>query len=134
MPDLKIHYDLAELRGYHYHTGVVFAAYSIGHGKAIAKGGRYDNMGIGKVISRPATGFSADMNHWVMLSGVSASPYAPGILAPWGNEAPLLGKIDDLRGQGERVIQELPDVDYDQTYGCSRRLVKQSGQWEVVPI
>ena len=135
IPGLNIHYDLAELRGYHYHTGVVFAAYSVGHGKAIAKGGRYDNMGLGKVISRPATGFSADLNQWVLLSGVSSTPYAPGILAPVGNEASLLSKISELREQGERVIQELPDVEVDQGYGCDRRLVKQqSGDWAVVPI
>ena len=134
MPGLDIHYDLAELRGYHYHTGVVFAAYSIGHGKAIAQGGRYDNMGLGNVVSRPATGFSADMNQWVRLSGISATPYAPGILAPWENESTLLEKIDELRQQGERVIQELPGIDTEQTHGCDRRLIKQSGQWEVVSL
>jgi ATP phosphoribosyltransferase regulatory subunit len=134
MPGLSIHFDLAELRGYHYHTGVVFAAYSVGHGKAIAQGGRYDNMGVGKVTSRPATGFSGDLNQWVRLSGVSTTPYTPGILAPWGNERSLLEKIDELRQQGERVIQELPDVDVDQSHGCDRRLVLQSDQWNVIPI
>jgi len=134
MPGLKIHYDLAELRGYHYHTGVVFAAYSIGLGKAIAQGGRYDNMGLGDVVSRPATGFSADLNQWVGLSGISTTPYAPGILAPWSNDAGLLEKIDALRQAGERVIQELPDIDEDQRSGCDRRLTQNNDQWEVVPI
>ena len=134
MPGLKIHYDLAELRGYHYHTGVVFAAYSIGLGKAIAQGGRYDNMGLGDVVSRPATGFSADLNQWVGLSGISTTPYAPGILAPWSNDAGLLEKIDALRQAGERVIQELPDIDEDQQSGCDRRLTQKDNQWEVVPI
>jgi ATP phosphoribosyltransferase regulatory subunit len=134
MPGLNVHYDLAELRGYHYHTGVVFAAYSVGHGKAIATGGRYDNMGLGKVSSRPATGFSADLNQWVRLSGVSTTSYAPGILAPWVNETPLLEKINQLRQQGERVIQELPDVDADQGHGCDRRLVKRADAWEVIPL
>jgi ATP phosphoribosyltransferase regulatory subunit len=134
MPGLKIHYDLAELRGYHYHTGVVFAAYSIGLGKAIAQGGRYDNMGLGDVVSRPATGFSADLNQWVGLSGISTTPYAPGILAPWSNDASLLEKIDALRQAGERVIQELPGIDEDQQSGCDRRLTQKDNQWEVVPI
>ena len=134
IPGLKIHYDLAELRGYHYHSGVVFAAYSVGLGKAIAQGGRYDNMGLGDVVSRPATGFSADLNQWVGLSGISTTPYAPGILAPWSNDAGLLEKIDALRQAGERVIQELPDIDEDQQSGCDRRLTQKDNQWEVVPI
>jgi len=134
IPDLKIHYDLAELRGYHYHSGVVFAAYSIGLGKAIAQGGRYDNLGLGDVVSRPATGFSADLHQWVGLSGISTTPYAPGILAPWGNDAGLLEKIDVLRQSGERVIQELPGLDVDQSSGCDRRLILQDNHWEVVSI
>jgi len=134
MRGLKIHYDLAELRGYHYHTGVVFAAYSIGLGKAIAQGGRYDNMGVGDTLSRPATGFSADMYKWVGLSGISTTPYSPAILAPLGGDASLLEKIDALRQAGERVIQELPDVEADQQSGCNRRLIKQGNDWEVVPI
>jgi ATP phosphoribosyltransferase regulatory subunit len=134
IPGLKIHYDLAELRGYHYHSGVVFAAYSVGLGKAIAQGGRYDNMGLGDVVSRPATGFSADLNQWVGLSGISTTPYAPGILAPWSNDVGLLEKIDALRQAGERVIQELPGIDEDQQSGCDRRLTHKDNQWEVVPI
>lgn len=54
-------YDLAELRGYGYHSGVVFAAYAGGRSHAIAQGGRYDE--VGKVFgrARPATGFSLDL-------------------------------------------------------------------------
>jgi len=54
-------YDLAELRGYGYHSGVVFAAYTAGRSHAIAQGGRYDE--VGKVFgrARPATGFSMDL-------------------------------------------------------------------------
>ena len=135
IPGLKIHYDLAELRGYNYHTGVVFAAYSIGQGKAIAQGGRYEIIGLGDARSRPATGFSGDMNDWVRLSGISTTPYTPGILAPYDDsDAGLWQAIDRLREGGERVIQELPDVEVNQQSGCDRRLVKQDGQWEVVPI
>jgi ATP phosphoribosyltransferase regulatory subunit len=134
MPALTIHYDLAELRGYNYHTGVVFAAYSIGLGKAIAQGGRYDNMGIGDTLSRPATGFSADVNKWVSLSGISTSAYAPGILAPYNTESSLLEKIEQLRQSGERVIQELPDVEGNQTSGCDRRLTRKDDHWQVEPI
>ncbi len=132
LPGLKLHFDLAELRGYHYHTGIVFAAYSIGRGKAIAQGGRYDNIGQDFGVPRPATGFSADLKQWVRLSGEQKTEYQAGILAPWDNDADLQQKIEQLRQSGERVIQQLDDG--DDYMGCDRQLVKQNNQWEVVPI
>lgn len=67
MPKLPIHIDLAELRGYRYQTGVVFAAFVPGHGREIARGGRYDGVGAEFGASRPATGFSADLNELLRL-------------------------------------------------------------------
>ena len=55
-PHIAPHFDLAELRGYHYHTGIVFAAYAPGHGRALANGGRYDDVGAVFGRARPATG------------------------------------------------------------------------------
>jgi ATP phosphoribosyltransferase regulatory subunit len=54
-------FDLAELRGYHYHSGVVFDAYCDGVGGTVARGGRYDEVGKAFGRSRPATGFSIDL-------------------------------------------------------------------------
>jgi ATP phosphoribosyltransferase regulatory subunit len=54
-------FDLAELRGYHYHSGVVFDAYCDGVSGAVARGGRYDDAGSAFGRSRPATGFSIDL-------------------------------------------------------------------------
>ncbi|NKF22509.1 ATP phosphoribosyltransferase regulatory subunit [Solimonas marina] len=67
MPKLPIHLDLAELRGYRYHTGMVFAAFVSGHGREIARGGRYDGVGAEFGAARPATGFSADLNELLRL-------------------------------------------------------------------
>jgi ATP phosphoribosyltransferase regulatory subunit len=67
-PKLPIHVDLAELRGYSYHTGIVFAAFAEGHGREIARGGRYDGVGAEFGVSRPATGFSADLNELLRLA------------------------------------------------------------------
>ncbi|HET8882276.1 MAG TPA: ATP phosphoribosyltransferase regulatory subunit [Solimonas sp.] len=67
MPKLPIHLDLAELRGYRYHTGIVFAAFVPGHGREIARGGRYDGVGHDFGAARPATGFSADLNELLRL-------------------------------------------------------------------
>jgi len=54
-PDVELYLDLCELRGYHYHTGIVFAAYAPGLGQAIGNGGRYDHVGEAFGRSRPAT-------------------------------------------------------------------------------
>jgi ATP phosphoribosyltransferase regulatory subunit len=58
---IPVSFDLAELRGYHYHSGVVFDAYCDGMSGAVARGGRYDE--VGKAFGRPraATGFSIDL-------------------------------------------------------------------------
>lgn len=73
---LPIHIDLAELRGYRYQTGIVFAAFVPGHGREVARGGRYDGVGSEFGISKPATGFSADVNDLLRLGGLVAAPKA----------------------------------------------------------
>jgi ATP phosphoribosyltransferase regulatory subunit len=67
-PKLPVHVDLAELRGYRYQTGMVFAAFAPGHGRELARGGRYDGVGREFGVPRPATGFSADLNELLRLS------------------------------------------------------------------
>src|SRR6188474_2879840 len=73
-------FDLGELRGYHYHSGMVFAAYALGQPNAIGRGGRYDEVGKAFGRARPATGFSADLRE---LASLSANTNArAGVLAP----------------------------------------------------
>jgi len=105
---LRLHFDLAELRGYHYHTGIVFAAYVPGQGQAIARGGRYD--GIGEVFgrSRPATGFSADVRALVACAD-RPEPVCGAIHAPASDDPSLLGLVRELRNQGERVVHALSE-------------------------
>jgi len=66
-PKVPVHVDLAELRGYRYQTGMVFAAFAPGHGRELARGGRYDGVGREFGVPRPATGFSADLNELLRL-------------------------------------------------------------------
>ncbi len=108
LPDVALHFDLAELRGYQFHTGVVFAAFVADHGQEIARGGRYDN--IGKVFgrARAATGFSTDLRSLMRL-GARRMPAAAGaIVAPVDDAPALAQRVRTLRAQGERVVQELP--------------------------
>ncbi len=131
LPDLKLHYDLAELRGYHYHTGAVFAAYVPGRGQAIAQGGRYDGIGRAFGQSRPATGFSTDLRTLVMLAQQSLDR-KPGIMAPANADAGLQAVIEQLRAAGERVVIELPGQQGDaKALGCDRQLSKNNKGWEV---
>ena len=129
---IKISYDLAELRGYHYHSGIVFAAYAQGYADPVAKGGRYDEVGKSFGRARPATGFSIDLRQ-VLANGVPSANL--GILAPYESGAELQHKIDELRHTGERVVIELPGAPADASdLGCNRRLTLKKGVWQVITI
>lgn len=132
---LRLHFDLAELRGYHYHTGIVFAAFVPGQGQAIARGGRYDGIGEAFGRARPATGFSADVRALVELSQ-RANPSGNIVLAPAITaDAELQRAVRELRAQGQRVIHSLPGQDADPvSMGCSRVLQKHDGFWQVREI
>lgn len=127
-PQLDLYFDLSELRGYNYHTGVVFAAYVPSHGQAIAKGGRYDDIGRDFGRARAATGFSCDLKILSELSQETVQADAV-ILAPAGDDAALLQAIRDLRAQGMRVVQALPGAASED--GCSQQLLQRDGQWVV---
>jgi len=132
IPDVNIHFDLSELRGYHYQTGIVFAAYVPGQGQEIARGGRYDD--IGKVFgrARPATGFSTDLKTLISLSVDSSQNASTAILAPCDDDAKLRDTIAALRAKGETVIEELPGQQGDaKPTCCTRVLVNKNGQWQV---
>jgi len=134
-PSLPINFDLAELRGYHYQTGLVFAAFVPGYGREIARGGRYDDIGRIFGRARPATGFSADLKVLVDLTAVLEQKQIDKISAPYSIDAELYEKIRDLRVQGKIVIQELPNQQGTATdMGCGYRLNKRNGNWEVSPL
>ncbi len=127
---IRISYDLAELRGYHYHSGIVFAAYAEGYRDAVAKGGRYDEVGKAFGRARCATGFSIDLRE--VLSNGDA-PGRIGVLAPYRTDDAALSKcIADLRHAGERVVVELPGSgSHNAELGCDRHLVFEAGGWKV---
>ena len=128
---IPMSFDLAELRGYHYHSGVVFDAYCNGVAGPVARGGRYDEVGKAFGRPRPATGFSIDLRE---LAGAAAPVKTRAtILAPTpeGDEK-LAKKIAALRAAGEVVIEELPGHEkFRAELGCTRRLAKKNGVWTV---
>ena len=127
---LELSIDLADLRGYQYHSGVMFAAYVDGLPQPIARGGRYDQVGQAFGRARPATGFSLDLLTLSSLSPVQVRRSA--ILAPWLQDTKLEKVIADLRSRGEVVIQVIHGEPVEATeYECDRELVKQGDSWEI---
>jgi ATP phosphoribosyltransferase regulatory subunit len=129
LPDLEIYFDLAELRGYHYHTGLVFAAYVAGCGQALANGGRYNDVGAVFGRARPATGFATDLKALMALLPTAAD--AAAISMPDAGETALDQLVDALRAAGEVVVNCLsgkPDP------RCDRQLVEVNGDWQVQPL
>jgi ATP phosphoribosyltransferase regulatory subunit len=130
-PETLINCDLAELRGYNYHTGLVFSAFLPGQGKEIARGGRYDNIGGIFGNARPATGFSADLLNLHQLSNVLQIKTL-GILAPNSNDADLNQTIHGLRSQGQRVIVDLTDgKSKPAAQRCDKILIRQNNGWTI---
>ncbi len=134
-PDLPLHFDLAELRGYKYQTGIVFAAFVPGHGQEVARGGRYDDIGQVFGRARSATGFSADLKTLVSLSAAPDMKPEAGVMAPAEDDPGLRTKVRELRAAGKRVVFALPGQTASAAeMGCDRQLVARSGSWTVVPL
>lgn len=134
LPDILLDYDLCELRGYEYHTGIVFAAYSASYGRALAQGGRFDDIGEVFGRARPASGFDADLKVIVRLSKDQLSRRR-AISAPAAEDVNLWVCIRELRAAGERVIVDLTTAALDNAdlrlLGCDRRLVRVATKWQV---
>jgi ATP phosphoribosyltransferase regulatory subunit len=134
-PETPLHVDLAELRGYRYHTGVVFAALVPGHGQEVARGGRYDEIGRAFGHARPATGFSTDLKSLLTLAGTSCDKGGMQVIrAPWSSDPELIALVQDLRSQGRRVVYELPGEAHDARGGEGLGVRKHSGTWQITEI
>lgn len=132
-PDLDLYLDLSELRGYHYHTGIVFAAYARGLGQAIGNGGRYDHVGKGFGRSRPATGFNMSLQSLAKV--VLSEAVAGGIYAPVSEDPGWRKAIAALRSSGERVVCGFPgqEPDYQELH-CDRQLVWLDGNYKITAV
>lgn len=136
-PEQKLYFDLCELGGYEYHTGVIFSAYVDGHGQAIAKGGRYDQIGEMFGRARAATGFDSDLKNLLSL-GKRKFPVVTKIYAPALTDRSLQTTIARLREQGQVVVQCFSSDSMNKECaidsGCTQQLVNQDGHWVVASI
>ena len=129
--DVKVSFDLADLRGYAYYSGTRFAIY--GQGAELARGGRYDEVGAVFGRNRPAVGFSLDLKE--LVSVLPPRPLKAAIRAPWGEDAGLRAAIARLRAGGETVACVLPGHEHEvNEFDCDRELAHAAGQWVVQPL
>ncbi len=131
--NVTVSFDLSELRGYHYHSGIVFAAYAQGYKGPLALGGRYDEVGQAFGRARPATGFSLDLRG--VVTALQPAKPIMSIFAPANDDTTLSVKIDSLRADGQIVIQELSGLESNlDELNCDRKLVHYSSGWHVMVI
>jgi ATP phosphoribosyltransferase regulatory subunit len=130
---VTVSFDLSELRGYHYHSGIVFAAYAQGYKGPLALGGRYDEVGQAFGRARPATGFSLDLRG--VITALPTAQPVMAILAPVNDDETLAVKIEELRAEGHVVVQALADVESNcEELNCDRKLAHYNSGWHVVSI
>ena len=126
--DVKVTFDLADLRGYAYYSGTRFAVY--GQGAELARGGRYDEVGAVFGRNRPAVGFSLDLKE--LVSVVPPRPLKAAVRAPWAEDAGLRGAIAALRAGGDTVVCVLPGHEHEvNEFDCDRELTQLDGNWTV---
>ena len=127
-PGLRVGFDLSDMSGYAYYSGSRFAIYGAGCSDALARGGRYDEVGAVFGRNRPAVGFSLDLKSLAEVAGPSPSPTA--IRAPWGEDPDLRAAMRRLREAGHTVLAVLPGHEPEaQAFACDRELVHVGGLW-----
>ena len=133
VPDVRTSFDLSDLRGYAYYSGMRFGIYVEGAADALVRGGRYDEVGAVFGRNRPAVGFSVDLRELVGV--LPARPLRSVVRAPWSDAPGLQAAISALRDGGETVVCALPGHDSEiDEFHCDRELVERAGQWHVQAI
>ena len=129
-PEVRVGFDLADIVGNGYYSGARFAVYVAGSSDAVARGGRYDEVGAVFGRNRPAVGFSLDLKTLAALAPGQSLHSA--IRAPWAEDSALRSAVRRLREQGETVVCMLPGHEHEgQEFDCDRELVSAAGQWIV---
>ena len=128
---IQVSIDLGELGGFNYESGISFSAYARGAADAVARGGRYDEVGKAFGRARPATGFSMDLK--ALLPLTADDPPRAAILAPPAGDAAARAEVARLRAAGEIVVDRLPGADeHLAELACDRELRQIDGRWVVV--
>jgi len=127
-PGVRVGLDLADMSGYAYYSGARFSLYGAAANAALARGGRYDEVGAVFGRNRPAVGFSLDVKALVLAAADQGA--AAAVRAPWGEDGALRAAVRRLREQGQMVVCTLPGHEHEaQEYDCDRELIEVDGQW-----
>jgi ATP phosphoribosyltransferase regulatory subunit len=127
-PTIELGFDLSDMSGYAYYSGVRFAVYAPGSTDALLRGGRYDEVGAVFGRNRPAVGFSLDLRQ--LSAAMPAAPLRAAIRAPWSEDAGLRAAIRALRADNETVVCALPGHEHEmQEFECDRELVAVDNRW-----
>lgn len=127
-PQLRVGFDLSDMSGYAYYSGPRFAIFGAASSDALARGGRYDEVGAVFGRNRPAVGFSLDLK--AVAESAAALPAAAAVRAPWSEDAGLRAAVRRLRERGETVLSVLPGHEPEAAaFACDRELVAVDGQW-----
>lgn len=130
---VQVGFDLADVGASAYYSGARFAVYARGSSDAIARGGRYDEVGAVFGRNRPAVGFSLDVKE--LAARVPERRGRAAIRAPWAEDSALRAAVRHLREQGETVVCVLPGHDHEgQEFDCDRELIAVGGRWAVRPL
>ena len=128
--DVRIGFDLADSSGYAYYSGARFAIYAEGASDAVARGGRYDEVGAIFGRTRPAVGFGLDVKEVAEL--VPPAPARPAIRAPGSGDAALRATVRQLRANGDIVVRSLAgDRDDEAGFVFDRSVVRAPTGWAV---
>lgn len=131
---MKVSFDLADLRGYSYYTGVRFSLFCTvpaqGRLVELVRGGRYDEVGAVFGRKRPAVGFSLDLKE--LVAALAPQTLQPAVRAPWGSNPALRAAIARLRTTGQTVVCVLPGHEHElDEFHCTGALVERNGEWVV---
>jgi ATP phosphoribosyltransferase regulatory subunit len=132
-PDVTVGFDLADLSGHAYYSGARFAVYGAGASDAVARGGRYDEVGAVFGRNRPAVGFSMDLK--AVAAVAAEQPRRAAVRCAWGEDAAQRAAVRELRAHGETVVCVLPGHEHEaEEFDCDRELALHGGQWVVRPL
>jgi len=135
-PEITLFFDLGEMRGSNYHTGVVFSVYADMGGavRKVANGGRYDNVGQAFGRARAATGFSADLKTLARMSD-KESESRFSVYAPVSTEDGFWEAVAELRADAVRVILgHGNDKHITSLESCQQQLDYIDGRWQLRPF
>jgi ATP phosphoribosyltransferase regulatory subunit len=132
-PGVQVSFDLSDLRGYSYYSGIRFSIFAAKAPDALVRGGRYNAVGAAFGRDRPAVGFSLDVK--ALVRAVAPPPLHAAVRAPWGEDPALRAAIARLRAEGHTVVCVLPGHESEvEEFHCDRALVLQSGGWTLTTL